>query len=161
MKTFPMCTPVYSLGLACALALSPAFAGDDDRNDGHKGHSSAAQEVSMMDTNKDGRISKAEHAMGAKKMFQKIDADYDGRVTADEMNAAHKDMPSAHSSKPMKSSADKIKAIDADSDGVISAEEHEKGAQKMFTRMDKNEDGDLSQAEIQAGHDRMLSAEEK
>jgi hypothetical protein len=31
----------------------------------------------------------------------------------------------------------------------------------MFTRMDKNEDGDLSQAEIQAGHDRMLSAEEK
>jgi hypothetical protein len=153
MKTFPMCT----LSLACALALSPALAGDDE----HKGHTSAAHEVSMMDTDKDGRISKAEHAMGAKKMFQKIDADYDGRVTANEMNAAHKDMPSAHSSKPMKSSADKIKAIDTDGDGAISAEEHEKGSQKMFSKMDKDEDGNLSQAEIQAGHDRMLSAEEK
>lgn len=153
MKTFSMCT----LGLACTLALSPAFAGDDE----HKEHTSASSELKMMDTDKDGRLSAAEHAMGAQKMFQKMDADRDGRVTADEMDARHKDMPSSHSSKPMKSSAEKIKMIDADGDGAISAEEHEKGSQKMFGKMDKDQDGKLSQAEIQAGHDRMMTAEEK
>jgi Ca2+-binding EF-hand superfamily protein len=157
MKTFPM----SALAIACALALSPAFAGDNGDDDGHKGHTSAQSEMKMMDTDKNGRITMAEHTMGAKKMFEKIDADYDGRVTATEMDAAHKDMPSAHSSKPVKSSANKIKTIDTDSDGVISAEEHEKGSQKMFSQLDKNEDGNLTQAEIQAGHDRMLSAEEK
>jgi Ca2+-binding EF-hand superfamily protein len=153
MKTFPLCT----LGLACALALSPALAGDGER----KEHGSPSSGMKMMDTDKDGRISAAEHAMGAKKMFDKIDKDYDGRVTATEMDAHHKDMPGAHSSKPMKSSADKIKAIDTDSDGVISAEEHEKGSQKMFRKMDKDEDGTLSRAEVQAEHDRMMTAEEK
>jgi Ca2+-binding EF-hand superfamily protein len=153
MKTFPLCT----LSLACALALSPALAGDDE----HKEHTSASSEMKMMDTDKDGRISAAEHAMGAKKMFEKIDADYDGRVTATEMDARHKEMPSSHSSKPMKSSAEKMKSIDADGDGAISAEEHEQGSQKMFRKMDKDQDGRLSQAEVQAGHDRMMSAEEK
>jgi Ca2+-binding EF-hand superfamily protein len=157
MKTVPTRAHIHALGLACALALSPAFAGDDE----HKGHTSGAREVSMMDADKDGRISKSEHAMGAKKMFEKIDADYDGRVTANEMDARHKDMPSSHSSKPMKSSAEKIKTIDADGDGAISAEEHEKGSQKMFRKMDKDQDGRLSQAEVQAGHDRMMTAEEK
>jgi Ca2+-binding EF-hand superfamily protein len=153
MKTFLTCT----LAATCALALSPAFAGDDE----HKGHTSASSEMKMMDTDKDGRLSAAEHAMGAKKMFEKIDADYDGRVTATEMDARHKEMPSSHSSRPMQSSAEKMKSIDTDGDGAISAEEHEKGSQKMFRKMDKDQDGRLSQAEVQAGHDRMMSAEEK
>ena len=35
------------------------------------------------------------HAAGAKQMFAKMDADGDGIVTAKEMDAAHKDMPTA------------------------------------------------------------------
>lgn len=43
--------------------------------------------VQMMDTNKDGVVSASEHAAGARRMFEWLDADRDGRVTAAEMNA--------------------------------------------------------------------------
>jgi Ca2+-binding EF-hand superfamily protein len=74
-------------------------------------------------------------------------------------------MPTAHSSdtsgKPTKSASAKIKTIDADGDGTITAAEHEAGSKKMFGKMDKDQDGKLSAAEIQAGHDRMMTAEEQ
>jgi EF hand len=146
----------------------------------YAGGGSGQAELKMMDTDQDGSVSASEHAAGAKKMFQKMDADGDGIVTAKEMDAAHKDMPTAHSEdsstvssrqpeprssdasgKPMKSASAKIKAIDADSDGTISAAEHEAGSKKMFEKMDKDHNGKLSAAEIQAGHDRMMTAEEQ
>jgi Ca2+-binding EF-hand superfamily protein len=116
-----------------------------------------------------------------------MDKDGDGIVTADEMSAAHKDMPTGHttqdeaaqsgrlpqsdqstrtsdaSGKPMKSmkdSAAKIKEIDTDGDGSISAAEHEAGAKKMFEKMDKDHNGKLSAAELQAGHDKMMRTAE-
>src|SRR5262245_51828685 len=102
-------------GLAFAGA---AFAGGD------KGDS-ANHELQMMDTNHDGKISEAEHAAGAKKMFTMMDANKDGKVTADEMDAAHKKMMGKDASAHDMSSADKIKAVDADGDGVLTAAEHE------------------------------------
>ncbi len=104
--------------------------------------------------------------------------DGDGIVTAQEMGAAHKDMPTAHSEhsdtsrqpepgssdasgKPMKSASAKIKAIDTDGDGAITAAEHEAGSKKMFGKMDKDANGRLTAAEIQAGHDRMMTAEDQ
>jgi Ca2+-binding EF-hand superfamily protein len=136
--------------------------------------SAYAGDVSM-DTDQDGSVSPTEHAAGAKKMFEKMDADGDGIVTAQEMSSAHKDMPTARSdegasesatgtasrlgkSDRPKSSASKIKAIDTDGDGAITAAEHEAGARKMFDKMDKDHNGKLSAAEIQAGHEKMLTA---
>jgi Ca2+-binding EF-hand superfamily protein len=146
----------------------------------YAGGGSGKAEMKMMDTDQDGSISATEHTAGAKKMFDKMDADGDGIVTAQEMGAAHKDMPTAHSEhsgtissrqpepgtsdasgKPMKSASAKIKAIDTDGDGAITAAEHEAGAKKMFGKMDKDQDGRLSAAEIQAGHDRMMTAEDQ
>ena len=43
-------------------------------------------------------------------------------------------------------------------DGAITAAEHEAGARKMFDKMDKDHNGKLSAAEIQAGHEKMLTA---
>jgi Ca2+-binding EF-hand superfamily protein len=60
-----------------------------------------------------------------------------------------------------KSAAAKIKMIDTDGDGTITAAEHEAGAQKMFEKMDKDHNGKLSAAEVQAGHDRMMTAEDQ
>jgi hypothetical protein len=98
--------------------------------------------MQMMDANKDGVVSASEHAAGARSMFGKMDADGDGRVT-------HKGMP-GHAGTHGMSSADKIKAIDADHDGVITSSEHEKGSSSMFERMDANGDGNLSFEEMQA-----------
>jgi Ca2+-binding EF-hand superfamily protein len=153
----------YVVGLALATS---AYAGGG----------SGQAELKMMDTDGDGSISSTEHAAGAKKMFGKMDADGDGIVTAQEMGAAHKDMPTAQNDessrqptpgtsdaqgRPLKNESAKIKAIDTDGDGAITAAEHEAGSKKMFGKMDKDHNGKLSAAEIQAGHDRMMTAEEQ
>jgi Ca2+-binding EF-hand superfamily protein len=144
----------------------------------YAGGGSGQAEVKMMDTDGDGSISATEHAAGTKKMFGKMDADGDGIVTAKEMDSAHKDMATAHkgstaesdtadasrlgkSDKPQKSAAAKIKTIDTDGDGAITAAEHAAGSKKMFEKMDKDQNGRLTAAEIQAGHDRMMTAEDQ
>ena len=89
-----------------------------------------------------------------------MDADKDSVVTAKEMDAAHK----AHSkggesaASGKMSSAEKIKTVDSNGDGKLSAEEHASGAQQMFAKMDTDKDGALTLAEIEAGHKTMLSA---
>lgn len=54
------------------------------------------------------------------------------------------------------SSADKIKVIDTDKDGKLSAAEHEAGSKSMFGKMDSDMDGNLSEAEMKAGHEAMM-----
>jgi Ca2+-binding EF-hand superfamily protein len=86
-----------------------------------------------------------------------MDADHDGTVTASEMDSAHRAMKStSHDSKDMMSSADKIRVIDTNGDGALSAEEHEAGSRSMFQKMDSDRDGALTVAEIAAGHAAML-----
>ena len=52
-------------------------------------------------------------------------------------------------------SADKIKKMDTNGDGRLSAAEHEAGARKMFTMMDSNKDGSVTVAEMDASHKMM------
>ena len=110
--------------------------------------------MKMMDSNGDGMLSADEHAAGAKAMFDKLDADHDGFVTAAEMDAAHKGMKGM---KDEMSSAGKIKAIDTDGDGKLSAAEHAAGSQQMFTRSDANADGMVDAAEMKAAHESMMT----
>jgi Ca2+-binding EF-hand superfamily protein len=86
-----------------------------------------------------------------------MDADHDGKVTAAEMDAAQKAMPTSSSESPNKmTSADKIKVVDSNRDGILSADEHEAGSRRMFEKMDKDRDGTLTAAEISAGHKTMM-----
>ena len=104
----------------------------------------------MMDANGDGKISRAEHAAAAKKMFNECDANHDGIVTAAEMDAslvAKGEKPG----KDDKTAAEKIKMIDQNGDGQLTAAEHEAGTETMFTKMDKNSDGFLSKEECDEG----------
>jgi Ca2+-binding EF-hand superfamily protein len=55
------------------------------------------------------------------------------------------------------SSAEKIKAIDTNGDGALSAEEHAAGSKMMFDKMDTDKDGYLSKAELEAGHAKMMT----
>ena len=115
-----------------------------------------SKEFSMMDTNKDGKVSADEHAAGARKMFETMDRDKDGKVTATEMDAAHQAITGRKAAKTDMSAADKIKVIDKDGDGVLSADEHAAGSADMFAKMDTDKDGFLSKAELQAGHAGMM-----
>jgi hypothetical protein len=129
-----------------ALTLSCAAFADG----AHPAADAASAEVKMMDSNKDGVVSPAEHAAGAKQMFTKMDVDHDGKVTAAEMGA----MPSPHKM----SSEEKIKVVDANNDGVLTAQEHEDASKSMFEKMDQDHDKELTLAEVQNGHEQMMGS---
>ena len=114
------------------------------------------KEFAAMDADHDGKVSAAEHAAGAKAMFEKMDANHDGKVTAAEMTAAHLAITGQAAKKSDMSAADKIKAVDGDGDGVLTADEHAKGSAAMFAKMDANKDGFLSREEMAAGHAQMM-----
>ncbi len=120
------------------------------------GASAGDDKMQMMDTNKDGMISATEHSAGVKQMFTKMDADGDGKVTAAEMDASHKRMSGGATGATSMSSADKIKTMDTNGDGMITADEHSSGASSKFSTMDSDGNGSLSSAELQAGHDKMM-----
>jgi Ca2+-binding EF-hand superfamily protein len=132
----------FGLVAGGALLLSPAaFAGEA---------MSVADKFAAMDTNHDGKVSPDEYAVGARMMFDKLDTNKDGQVTAAEMDAGH-----AGKAKGM-STADKIKMVDTNGDGVVSADEHAAGAKAMFDKMDSDKDGYLTQSEMEAGHKKMM-----
>lgn len=128
--------------------------------------------MAMMDSNRDGAITAQEHAAHAKTMFDKLDANHDGKITAAEFAAGHQTMTKEvrviHRGPGMPamgmdagmghgmSSADRIKKMDRDGDGKVSAAEHAVGAQAMFNAADTNKDGNLSQAEMAAHHAAMM-----
>ena len=92
-----------SILVACSLvfwALPAAFAGPD--GDKH---------FKMMDTDGDGKISRAEHAAAAKQMFDQCDANHDGIATAAEMDAATA-RKGETPAKDDKTAAEKIQMID-------------------------------------------------
>ncbi|MET0654778.1 MAG: hypothetical protein ABWX88_08715 [Pseudoxanthomonas sp.] len=109
-----------------------------------------------MDADGDGVVSASEHAAGAKAKFAKMDANADGSVTAAEMDAAHAAAGKAKKEGEL-SSAEKIKAVDTDGDGKLSAEEHSAGSRAMFEKMDTDKNGSLSQAESDNGHKELMS----
>ena len=114
-----------------------------------------------MDTNGDGKVSAEEHAAGAKAKFDKMDANHDGIVTASEMTAAHDMATGEKADATEMSAAEKIKVIDTDGDGKLTAEEHAAGSKMMFDKMDTNHDGYLTRAEMTAGHAKLMSKSSK
>jgi hypothetical protein len=66
------------------------------------------------------------------------------------MDAAHERITGRKAKTTELSAAAKIKAVDTDGDGVLSAEEHAAGSKRMFEKMDGNKD------ELAAGHAKMM-----
>jgi Ca2+-binding EF-hand superfamily protein len=140
----------------CTFALGPAARADNKTPSG----SEMDHMFQMMDSNGDGKLSSDEHAAGVRKMFDMMDANKDGKVTAAEMDAAHERMgKKAHTGEM--SSTEKIRMMDTDNDGVLTADEHAAGAKMMFDKMDTNKDGFLSKSEMAAGHQKMMQKSTK
>ena len=167
-KNNPMTSPKTKISLILAaslalVALPCAFA------DHHKGGQSSDAMFKAMDTNNDGKASRAEHAASALKMFTEADTNHNGLVTLAEMEAAHAKMAADHakmkadmpkgSDQPKMmgmSAAEMIKMCDKDGDGQVTTAEHVAHADAMFTKMDKDSDGFMSTSECEAGHEAMM-----
>lgn len=83
----PLCAVLAVASLMAVAA--PVFAGDDDATKARVARR-VDEAFAKLDTDKDGRISKAEAAKGPKmaKVFDHVDADHDGSVSRAEMTAA-------------------------------------------------------------------------
>jgi len=148
-----------SLASAIGLLISTGALADEKPHPGHAVPTSAQAELQMMDANKDGKVSSAEHEKGARAMFDAMDMDKNAVVTETEMDAAQKAVSKPGQSTPAKmTSAEKIAVVDTDGDGDLSAEEHQAGSRKMFATMDTDKDGGLTLAELESGRKMMLSS---
>ena len=132
----------YAL-LGLALAASPALADQSS--------------FAAMDANQDGSLTPQEHADAARGMFTTMDTNRDGTVTAEEMDVAHFKITGRPAAVNEPSAAEKIKVVDGNGDGMLSAAEHASGSQAMFEKMDADRNGSLSKSEFDAGHARMLT----
>lgn len=127
------------LASSLSLFLLPvAFAGDTDKK------------FAKMDANNDGQISQTEHTTGARQMFAEMDTNGDGIVTATEMDAFS--AKQGDKSRDELSGVEKIRMVDQNADGRLTATEHATSADQKFAKMDTNSDGLLSKEELQAGH---------
>lgn len=123
---------------ALILSVPAAFAGDH-----HDKH------FKKLDADGDGKVTRAEHAAGAQKMFAQADSNGDGIVTALEMDAV-KASYGDKSARTELSSAEKIRVIDQNGDGQLTAAEHTAGSEAMFAKADTDGDGVLSESECKA-----------
>ena len=99
------------------------------------------------DTNGDGKLSRAEFP-GAPPLFQRMDADYDGFVTAEEARK----LAAAGANGGMLGAGGivaRLKTMDKNGDGKISRDEYT-GPAPLFDRIDRDGDGVLSPDEVLA-----------
>ncbi len=115
---------------------------------GHQGMEGRMPMFGMFDENKDGKLSRDELRKGVDKMFAETDTNKDGTISQDEMRARHKAMHD----KMRGQMQEQWKAADKDGDGALSRAEVD--AAKMprlsrdFDRLDGNKDGKLTPEEM-------------
>lgn len=107
-----------------------------------------------IDADKDGKITAEEFATFRTAEFAKADTNSDGQVSADELAAKHiADM----TTRAAEMAAKMIERMDDNGDGQLSAEEMERGPrpQSMFERADADNDGAISKEEAASMKDKM------
>jgi Ca2+-binding EF-hand superfamily protein len=129
--------------------------GKEDRDKkerrGPKGHRNHG--MMMMDTDKDGFVSKVEMM----NHFDQIDGDGDGLLSAEEMKAQREKMRGKMEKKmeEMKSMSpeERFSKMDKNGDGVVSKDEFP--MERAFDKIDADKSGGLSQEELEAFKSKM------
>ena len=98
-----------------------------------------------MDRADDGRVSADEHATAMQALFADMDEVDNGQLSTAEMDAAYGPQRDG-----TVSSADRIRPMDLNGDGMLSTEEHRRGMEGQFQRNDANRDDGLDLAEMKS-----------
>lgn len=140
MKTVSI---LAALGLASAalVVYADPAAGSHAAHSRH--HGGFERLLKAADANGDGVLTRDEALAFAAQRFDRLDADHDGRLTADEVRASFR-----------QKRAERWKKLDTDGDGRISKAEAQANAPRLAARFDKldaNGDGFLTPEELRAG----------
>ena len=112
--------------------------------------------LEALDANQDGNITKDEIAAHRADRFLSADTNGDNLVSAEEFEAFAE---AEHARKRAERQAKHFAKLDANGDGVITAEEHASAADKrmdrMFERVDTDGDGVITEAEREAAKGKM------
>ena len=121
---------------------APAIAEKSGMKDRHKAH------LEEVDTDKNGRISKAEADAARDRHFKEADADGNGSVSFEEFQA----MTEKRREMMLKR---RFERSDKNNDGVLTGDELGGRHADHFERMDKNGDGEISEEERKEAHKKM------
>lgn len=108
-------------------------------------HGSSEDRFKAMDTDGDGKISKAEFEAAVTARFMDADVNHDGKVTLEGMKQAREKRRAEREKRFFDS-------LDTNHDGVISQDEIKAHADMMFAKLDTKKTGSLSADELKAGH---------
>ena len=143
---------LYSMMFLIAGAVAmPAMA--DGHGDHRKGAERVKNVVKQMDANNDGAISFDEFRMpeGRDAPELRMDANGDGEITRDEVSQI--------ATQRTEEALDRVDALDADGDGVVTQGERRRAA---FNRMDGDGDGQITKSEFkEARKDRRRMMQER
>lgn len=104
---------------------------------------SAEERFAQRDANGDGKLSPQEVPRMAKERFAKLDGNQDGFLSLEEMKAKHAEKAAR--------GQDRFAGADANGDGVLSRAEMRALKEAHFKKMDKNNDGVVTQDEVGRG----------
>lgn len=102
--------------------------------------------LARLDTSGDGSVDRDEYETSVRQIFSDLDTDKNNRVSNAELTAA-----TAPQGEGMPSPADRIRFMDMNTDGELTEEELERGAERAFQRYDTNTDDTLDLAELKSG----------
>lgn len=98
------------------------------------------------DANNDGVITRAEFLAGPTAMFERLDANRDGQLSA----AERPQRPERHSWRGHGRYGGGMRGADANRDGTVTQAEYQAHGAQMFTHMDANNDGRITTADHEA-----------
>ena len=169
MKTYLIGISALALGLAGAAYAADEMPGGDPLGDKTVTKAEflakGAAMFDKMDVNHDGKLDAADRAAHEGEMFDHLDANHDGSLSKAEFAAAHQHGPEGADGKGMRHGGPEgehgghmgmmMRMADTNQDGAVSREEFAAAQAKHFDMMDANHDGQLTQAERKAAHDKM------
>ena len=107
----------------------------------------AADRFNVLDSNRDGVVSKLEYNSDA--LFSSLDSDRNHRITAQELQATV-----GEQWEGVPSAADWIRIADSNSDGELNDEELRRRIETRFRELDANKDGNVDLPELMSGFGR-------
>lgn len=151
MKRATLIAGLTVISIGAAALSTAAFA--EGNGHGKKGHGGPRFNFEEVDANADGKITQEEMQAHQAAEFAASDTDGDGKLSADELSAARDAKASDRQSKRQ---AKMMERMDTDGDGMLSPEEMVRPDHaKTFEDLDTDGDGALSEEELKAGHDGM------